>query len=85
MGFEPMNNGFANRRLRPLGYAAGISIFYASAAKAETQKTIYSIATLIARKLRANFTISEQIKKLLWKDILNRLLICMPAKGLSLN
>jgi len=22
MGFEPMNNGFANRRLRPLGYAA---------------------------------------------------------------
>ncbi len=29
MGFEPTNNGFANRRLRPLGYAAalpGISI-----------------------------------------------------------
>jgi hypothetical protein len=22
-GFEPPNNGFANRRLRPLGYAAG--------------------------------------------------------------
>ena len=22
IGFEPMNNGFANRRLRPLGYAA---------------------------------------------------------------
>jgi hypothetical protein len=22
MGFEPMNNGFANRRLSPLGYAA---------------------------------------------------------------
>lgn len=22
-GFEPGNNGFANRRLRPLGYAAG--------------------------------------------------------------
>ncbi len=21
-GFEPANNGFANRRLRPLGYAA---------------------------------------------------------------
>ncbi len=23
MGFEPMNNGFANRRLSPLGHAAG--------------------------------------------------------------
>ena len=22
VGFEPTNNGFANRRLRPLGYAA---------------------------------------------------------------
>ena len=22
MGFEPMNNGFANRRLSPLGHAA---------------------------------------------------------------
>ena len=23
VGFEPTNNGFANRRLGPLGYAAG--------------------------------------------------------------
>lgn len=23
-GFEPANNGFANRRLRPLGYAANL-------------------------------------------------------------
>ncbi len=23
-GFEPANNGFANRRLRPLGYAASV-------------------------------------------------------------
>ncbi len=28
MGFEPMNNGFANRRLSPLGYAAVISLHY---------------------------------------------------------
>jgi hypothetical protein len=26
VGVEPTNNGFANRRLRPLGYAAGIEI-----------------------------------------------------------
>ena len=25
-GFEPPNNGFANRRLRPLGYAAGLKL-----------------------------------------------------------
>ncbi len=25
MGFEPMNNGFANRRLSPLGHAAVIA------------------------------------------------------------
>ena len=24
VGFEPTNNGFANRRLRPLGYAANV-------------------------------------------------------------
>jgi hypothetical protein len=24
VGFEPTNNGFANRRLCPLGYAAGL-------------------------------------------------------------
>ena len=48
-GFEPPNNGFANRRLRPLGYAAKTSISYASVAKTETQKIIYSIAALIAR------------------------------------
>jgi hypothetical protein len=26
-GFEPANNGFANRRLRPLGYAASFRLF----------------------------------------------------------
>ena len=25
-GFEPANNGFANRRLRPLGYAARLKL-----------------------------------------------------------
>ena len=25
-GFEPGNNGFANRRLGPLGYAAGLEL-----------------------------------------------------------
>ena len=27
IGFEPMNNGFANRRLRPLGYAAFAGVY----------------------------------------------------------
>ena len=27
MGFEPTNNGFANRPLRPLGYAAELQIY----------------------------------------------------------
>ncbi len=31
VGFEPTNNGFANRRLRPLGYAAcETRVFYTS-------------------------------------------------------
>ena len=28
VGFEPTNNGFANRRLRPLGYAASQTSYY---------------------------------------------------------
>ena len=28
-GFEPANNGFANRRLRPLGYAAKVALIIA--------------------------------------------------------
>ena len=47
-GFEPPNNGFANRRLRPLGYAAGL---YSSAKHEELAVNLHLIA-LFCNKIR---------------------------------
>ena len=78
MGFEPMNNGFANRRLRPLGYAAKTSISYASAAKAETQKIIYSTSALIASKLRAkSITADSRIPGPLYRSLNSGIIVAI--------
>ena len=53
-GFEPPNNGFANRRLRPLGYAAGL--YYSAkqgfAAKHEELTVNLHLIALFCNKIR---------------------------------
>ena len=43
MGFEPMNNGFANRRLSPLGYAAVISLHYRVGGRFARKITVFGL------------------------------------------
>jgi hypothetical protein len=42
VGVEPTNNGFANRRLRPLGYAASHKFILCSSAAAK-DKPVFSL------------------------------------------
>jgi hypothetical protein len=53
VGFEPTNNGFANRRLRPLGYAAENKPVYPGFNLKSLNKK-----TLVGKKITTNCTVS---------------------------
>jgi hypothetical protein len=62
VGFEPTNNGFANRRLRPLGYAASNEEPYIQACAGPCKKKVSKARGIFAAEPKGNGVVH-------WEDV----------------